>query len=406
MNENENPTKVNNSTLLLPLLVSTFAVTSANSVSGLLLIEIGSSFGVSVGIAGQIRTLSYIMAIASALLLSALSIKYNHKSLLVIGLIASTISALGSGFSSNFTMMLLLYSINGIGVSMVLPMVYSLIAEYFSEEKRPNVIGLSIASQSSSYLIGTPIISYISGIRGWRMTFLGYIFPVALLSLILTTKFLPSTSGPRTKAISTSVYDGFSQVLSNRSALACLIGVMFSVSAFQAIVTYSVSFFRQKLQLSTGFATVYFAGASPFFILGSLLSGRLVKRVGRKTLTVVSAFLAGIFTMLFSNIPYIPVSMAFALASFVFNGMRNTAVNNLTQEQIPRLRGLMMSLYSAADNIGMAIGAGIGGYILLLYDYDILGLSLGLLGILSAIIFYFYTKDPTLPKVETPSKTL
>jgi predicted MFS family arabinose efflux permease len=179
---------------------------------------------------------------------------------------------------------------------------------------------------------------------------------------------------------------------------------MFSVSAFQAIVTYSVSFFRQKLQLSTGFATVYFAGASPFFILGSLLSGRLVKRVGRKTLTVVSAFLAGIFTMLFSNITYIPVSMAFALASFVFNGMRNTAVNNLTQEQIPRLRGLMMSLYSAADNIGMAIGAGIGGYILLLYDYDILGLSLGLLGILSAIIFYFYTKDPTLPKVETLSK--
>lgn len=103
-------TKMLNRRFLLPtLFASSFSVTSANIITSLLLIEIGFTFGVSVGIAGQIRTLSFIVAIIASLLLGALSIKFEHKSLLLLGLIASTISALASGFSFNFIMMLLLY---------------------------------------------------------------------------------------------------------------------------------------------------------------------------------------------------------------------------------------------------------------------------------------------------------
>ena len=45
------------------------------------------------------------------------------------------------------------------------------------------------------------------------------------------------------------------------------------------------------------------------------MSGRLISRVGRKTLTVISAFIAGILTILYANVPYLTVSMVFALAS-------------------------------------------------------------------------------------------
>ena len=382
--------------LLLQLLASGFTVSSTNIVTSLLLIEIGSTFGVSVGIAGQIRTLSYIVAIASSLLLGALSIRFNHKKLLLIGLLSSTLSALGSGLSLNFGMMFLSYSLNGVGMAMVLPMVFSLIAEYFPEEKRPNVIGLFIASQGSSNVIGSPIVGYISENWGWRLTFLGYIFPVALISLVLTIRLIPSKSSIGRDTLRVSVFSGFRELFSNRSAVFCLIGFTFSTMAFQALVTYGASFYRQRFLLSMGSATLFYIAAPLCFILGSLFGGRLVNRVGRKTLTVASGLIAGVFTVFFSNVPFMAVSMALAMAVALFNGVRNVAANNLTLEQLPRLRGLMMSLFSAADNLGMAFGSGIGGYTLLLYDYGALGISLGAMGIISALMFHFFTRGPTM----------
>jgi len=388
---------VNRGSLLPALTMSSFTASSANVVTSILLIEIGSSFGVSVGIAGQIRTLSYTIAIFSSILLGVLSLRYAFKSLLLIGLLASIASSLGSGLSLDFNMMLVSYSLNGIGMSMILPMVFSLVAEYYSIEKRSNIIGLLIASQISSATVGSLVTSYISEIGGWRVAFLGYVFPVALLSLILAYKMLPTIKHAE-KSIEINAYDGFKEVLSHRSALSCLIGFAFSTSAFQAIATYSASYYRQIFHLSTGFTATYFIAASICFILGSLSSGRLVNRFGRKSLAAFSVLLAGIFSILFFNIPIVLISMAIAFGSAFFNGMRNAAATSLTLEQVPRFRGVMMSLYSVADNLGMAFGAGIGGYMLLLYDYYIMGVFLGSLGIISAIIFHFFTKDPTTNK--------
>jgi predicted MFS family arabinose efflux permease len=353
-----------------------------------------SSFTASVGVAGQIRTLSYTVAIISSILLGALSLRYAFKSLLLIGLLTSIVSALGSGLSFNFNMMLISYSLNGIAMSMILPMVFSLVAEYFSIEKRPSIIGLLIASQVSSATVGSLVASYISEVVGWRVVFLGYVFPVALLSLILVFKMLPTVKHAN-KLDKTNAYDGFKEVLSHRSALACLIGFAFSASAFQAIVTYSASFYREKFHLSTGFTATYFIAASICMMIGSLSSGRLVNRFGRKSLAAFSVLLAGIFSIFFTNVPIVTISMAIALVSSFFNGIRNSAANSLTLEQVPRFRGVMMSLYSVADNLGMAFGAGIGGYMLFLYDYNVMGAFLGSLGIISAIIFHFFTKDPT-----------
>ena len=71
------------------------------------------------------------------------------------------------------------------------------------------------------------------------------------------------------------------------------------------------------------------------------------------------------------------------------------ASSSLTLEQVPRFRGTMMSLFSAVYSLGSALGAGVGGLVLLLYDYGFVGISLGAIGIASAIVFYLLTIDPT-----------
>lgn len=71
------------------------------------------------------------------------------------------------------------------------------------------------------------------------------------------------------------------------------------------------------------------------------------------------------------------------------------AATSLTLEQVPRFRGAMMSIRAAALSVGQALGAGVGGLALLLYDYEFVGISLGGMGIIGAAIFYLLAIDPT-----------
>ena len=45
--------------------------------------------------------------------------------------------------------------------------------------------------------------------------------------------------------------------------------------------------------------------------------------------------------------------------------------------------------------MGVALGAGLGGLMLLWYDYNVLGVVLGGAGIAGSLLFQLLTRDPT-----------
>ena len=131
------------------------------------------------------------------------------------------------------------------------------------------------------------------------------------------------------------------------------------------------------------------------YTFGSLISGRFVDRVGRKPFTATTALLAGSFTVSFVFVPNFWFSLLLNLvAAFVF-GMFTAAAISLTLEQVPAYRGTMMSVDSAFVNLGYALGAAVGGMTLLGFGYEGLGATLGLFGIVAAVVFYLFARDPT-----------
>jgi predicted MFS family arabinose efflux permease len=63
----------------------------------------------------------------------------------------------------------------------------------------------------------------------------------------------------------------------------------------------------------------------------------------------------------------------------------HSSVDTLNLEQVPLLRGPMMSLGKAASTLGGVIGSGLGGLTLILYGYSGVGAILGSFGIFSGI---------------------
>ena len=377
------------------LVTASFASGPISVLAALLLIDIGNTFGTSVGVTGQINTAYSIAAFIFALLTGFLSVKFKHKSLLLVGVLLMIVSALGCFLASDFMSLLAFYSLSGAGYAIVNPMTFTLVGEHFPLEKRAKAIGWIVAGGALVYVLGAPIIALMSGFEGWRFPLLGFVLPVLLMSLLIASLGLPSASRRSQISLDTKTHLSFKDIFSNRSAVACLIGDTLRSAAFVAIVLYATSFFRQRFLIPTELASLVLLGGALSYVLGSLATGQLINRFGRKSSTVLTALLSGVFAISYVLVPNVWVSIALMLIASWFFGMVASSANSLTLEQIPRLRGTMMSIDTAVINVGSALGTMAGGLALLLLSYEGLGSVLGATGILAAIIFCFLAKDPT-----------
>ena len=386
-------TKSFKSRLFVPSLVlSAFATQPPNMITSLLLIEIGLSFGVPVGVSGQLRTISSIMGVIIALTLGVLNQRFNSKSIMIAGELMLVLSAFGCAYASSFNSLLIAYSIAGIGITMITPMMNTIIGNNVPQEDRPRVLGLSAAGNSGAYVICSPLIGYISGIYVWRVVFLILMLPVSFLTLVTSFIGLPSEKIIRKVSIQ-QLTEGYKAVLGNRSAFFSLLGTMLSWTAFLGSLTYMMSYFRQELQVALGLAGILFAVLALSKMLGHLTIGRVIKRFGRKNTVVGSIFAMTILSCGYLLVDILWLSLFFSCFSCLMAGYMHSSVDSLNIEQLKEYRGSMMSLSFAFYTLGGVLGAGLGGYALMIGGYRVLAALIGVFGLVSGYVFHQFTRE-------------
>lgn len=370
------------------------ATTPMASITSLLLIEIGLAFQQPLGIISQIRTVQAIIAVVFSLLMGAISVKFKHKTLLLAGIVSIAISALGCYITPNFTFLLLVFPLAGIGRAMVGPMTNSLVGEHLPREKRAGAIGWMMTGMAGIGILGRFIINYLNGIGGWRMAFVGYAFPAALIASALVYFWVPRS---KEETVSTQggegLLSGYRRVYANKSALSCLLGMAISQTTWQALLLFWASFYRQQFNITLGTMAFLGIGTTLGYIIGNLFSGKYVHRIGRKRLSIISLLLSGLFMTLLFIIPNFWISYAAVLLFAIVSGMRATSTQSYTMEQMPMARGTLMSCMSAAINLGATFGTAIGGYIILGYSFVEFGYVFGAINILGALVFALLTYE-------------
>jgi predicted MFS family arabinose efflux permease len=381
--------------MTLSFIVSSFATQPAGLITSLLLIEIGLTFGVSVGVAGQLRTVSSIVGVLVALLLGVISLRYSSRSLLLTGSVLLVISAVGCAFAWDFTSMLVIFSLTGVGVTMIAPMINTLIGENFPKDKRSRILGLSAAGTSIAFLVCSPLVSYISGVGGWRLVFLLLMLPVSIVGLAMAFIGIPKSSQAKKSTQVKELLSGFRSVLSDSSAVFCLIGTMLTWTSFLGSLTYSISFFREQFSLALGWASILLSAMALSKTVGHLTISSLIGKLGRKNAAVASIVSMAILTFcyLFSSIFWL--SVAIVCVSCTLAGYMHSSVDSLNLEQVPEYRSSMQSLSYAFYTLGGVMGAGLGGFALVFGGYHILGVLLGIFGVASGIVLYVFAREPT-----------
>jgi predicted MFS family arabinose efflux permease len=391
---------------LFGLLAAVFSTNVIDVLAPLLYPEIAQTFGIQIGTAVQLSAFSAIAGVITGFVLSAFSIKVRYKTLLMVGVLCIIFCALGVFLAPNFLFAQIFYSLNGVGSVVVGVMVASLIGELYPLNMKAKTFSWAIAAGQIAVLVGNPITGYIAnsgGATGWKTALLWFMLPVTIISILLVFFLIPSKP---ISSLSLSkkppLREGFREVLSNRSAIACWVSV-FTATVFLASNTFASSYLKVVFELVPFQRSIVAISGLAFMILGIFLGGLLVNAVGRKRLTVLASIPAFVFSIaafaLSIYVQNIWLYITLRLISGLFGGIPLVAGTNLALEQVPKFRGTMMSINSALGGTGGAVGILVGGIIINSFVDPLVGYALmmalvGGIGIAGTLVLYFFAKDP------------
>jgi MFS transporter, DHA1 family, inner membrane transport protein len=385
-----------NRLLLWSLVIAVFATTVIDVIIPLFLVDIAKAFQVTPAVASQIRTFSAIAQVAPALLMGLLAVRFRAKSLLVVGVLCISLAAVGSYLATNLASMQLFYSFNGVGSVIVTAMALAIIGEFYPLERKAQAVAIITATGALGYVIGAPLSALISSMGGWRSTFTLLVLPISIAGAVFALYSVPSKNRVVLPSVKKEPYwRGFKEIFKNKSAVACLIFQVFFVALF-AIGTFGIAFFKETFHISTNFGSWIMFGGASFGALGSLVSGRIINRCGRKSLAVIGSFVAGILAIVAFYMPNLWVVIALRFSSLWFWGVAVAAGASLMLEQVPIFRGSMMSLRVAFAGVGSALGVALGGAVLATFNYQTVALTLGAIGVVGSFILLLAAKDPCI----------
>jgi predicted MFS family arabinose efflux permease len=376
--------------LILPTLtMARISTESRLLLTSFLLIEIGQTYGTSIGVTNQINSINSLLSIISALSLGILSVRYDYKKILVSGLVIAILAAAGCCVAPSFLTLVALFSLGGIAGTLIVPITTALIGVHIPSEKRSQALGWLIGGPAIMVLLGVPIINYIGD---WRRSFLLFVLPLYFVALLLSYFFVPSLT---TRKVETDILAGYREIFSSKSAVACLVGNMLGMGFWMIFLTLGLTYLRTYYSIPRDTVVYLYTASSIVFLFSSVISGKIISRFGLKKMTILSVIGVGIFSIsLFAGFSK-TISIVSGFVVPFMCGLYQPSHNGLSLGQFPELRGSMMALVSAFSMIGTVIFVGLSGLLLNQYGWRVMILTTGVSCLISGLIVFLFAKEPS-----------
>ncbi|MBX4146954.1 MFS transporter [Paenibacillus sp. FSL W7-1279] len=347
---------MNRFTIYLLALGVFLTATSELVVSGILY-AIADDLHISLAFAGQLITAySLAFAIGTPFLVS-LTARFNRKKVLLGSLLLFIAGSLVSYFSTEVWMLMGSRVILGVSSGVYLVAAMGTAAKLVPPDKLGRAIGTIVLGFSSAMVLGVPIGIWITNLLNWQSIFL----LLALLSLLVAfvlTRLLPDVEGDAPVPF----YQQF-KVLGSVLIVSALLLTFFRESGNSVLFTYVTPFIQDIFHIAPSGISIIMLGFGLFGAIGSRLGGYGVDRFGpAKVITLSTLIHIAVFALL-------PLLAGQSFIGLVLMGIMvlsmfaaGPAVQSYFIQQAPGSSNLILSLNTSIVHLGLAAGAGAGGF--------------------------------------------
>ncbi|AOG50764.1 multidrug effflux MFS transporter [Brucella melitensis] len=331
--------------------------------------QIGASLGVHSENHVQFVITAYLLGFGvSQLFYGPLSDRFGRRLPLFGGLAIYVVAALGSAFVTDFTTLIILRVLQGLGAAATRVIAVSVVRDKFSGRQMAEVMSLVMMVFMILPVVAPATGQLIMLFGEWHLIFM-FMAIMALVAGLWAFLRLPETLpvSHRRPLTMKSTLGGFVIVLTNRVALFYMLGTSFILGALFGYINSAQQIFVGIYQLGTLFPLA-FAAVAMTLALASFLNSRLVGRFGMRRISqtmllvftsfsllwmVLSIVMDGPIPFAVLMIIYMTIMLSFSLVTANFNA--------LAMEPLGEVAGTASSVLGFAQTvIGAALGAVIG----------------------------------------------
>ncbi|MRN43654.1 MULTISPECIES: multidrug effflux MFS transporter [unclassified Brucella] len=331
--------------------------------------QIGASLGVHSENHVQFVITAYLLGFGvSQLFYGPLSDRFGRRLPLFGGLAIYVVTALGSAFVTDFTTLIILRVLQGLGAAATRVIAVSVVRDKFSGRQMAEVMSLVMMVFMILPVVAPATGQLIMLFGEWHLIFM-FMAIMALVVGLWAFLRLPETLpvSHRRPLTMKSTLGGFVIVLTNRVALFYMLGTSFILGALFGYINSAQQIFVGIYQLGTLFPLA-FAAVAMTLALASFLNSRLVGRFGMRRISQTMLLVFTSFSLLWMvlsivmdgpvpfavlMIIYMTIMLSFSLVTANFNA--------LAMEPLGEVAGTASSVLGFAQTvIGAALGAAIG----------------------------------------------
>ncbi|EFS00793.1 inner membrane transport protein YdhP [Listeria seeligeri FSL N1-067] len=381
--------KVNPSLTLLALAISAFGIGSTEFISVGLLPLISSNMDVSISTAGLTVSIYALGVMVGAPVLTTMTAKMNRKNLLMLVMVVFIIGNLISAFAASFAILLTGRVIAAFAHGVFMSIASVIAADVVQPSKRASAIAVMFTGLTVATVTGVPLGTFIGQLFGWRMSFI-FIVAIGVIALIANYFLVPKNLS-NTKSISLK---SIGQVLLNKKIGIVLLMTAFGYGGTFVVYTYLSPMFI-KMGYTANMIVVLLIIYGIMVAIGNTIGGHFANEKPAKALFVMFSLQAATLLLLqfTSPNPILGLIVVMLMGFFAFMSVSGLQlyVVELAERYLPETVSMASALNISAFNVGIAMGAFIGG---LVTEY--IGLSytpiVGFLMVLIAIILSYYMK--------------
>ncbi|ASW73518.1 MFS transporter [Chryseobacterium piperi] len=354
---------------------------------------ISREFHVPIDTAGWLLSAFAITVAISSPFITALTTKINRKLLLCMVLGIFVLSNILSAFSTNFTILM----VARILPAFLHPLFWNISMAIAFKQGGPKAVSVVMTGLSLATVLGVPITTYAADFfNNWQASFFlsSFISLIAFLGLLF---FVPSIPGNKDKTSQNQLY-----VLKSPQLWLNLISTILTLAAMFSSYTYLAAYLEKITHMNGAEISVMLLLFGSLGILGNWIMGMALNRN-----VVLTARLFFILLISVQILAYYFGGIFTAMVVIVsFWGMVHTGgflVPNIrTTQAVPhQALEFVNSLLTSCYNIGISLGAFVGGFIITQYGiHQIVWISIALLAVTLGLSFITFPK-----KQETEEKS-
>jgi len=230
----------------------------------------------------QLTLSAYVFGAAiGQLVLSPLSDRYGRKAMMIWGLTAYILAAIGCAYANNVEMLAAMRFIQGSSTfaGRILPR--AMARDLYDREEAAKLLSFMAVLSGMAPIIAPLIGATLLETAGWRSIFL-FMVGYGIFTLILVILFLKETLPPerRIRLVPATMITNFLRVVRNRTFISYGACVFCMMGGLMCFLTSSSSVFILFLKQTPQEYAYAFGGIMIAYSLFSFIAGRLVSRLG------------------------------------------------------------------------------------------------------------------------------